>query len=115
MYIILLMSMNKKWERKPREDPPKMKKFRNEDLFLCHNCKGWFPWFQYCDGKIIALPDTDSDNTYAYMNDDEDRGGRRWACDYCIEKILYENNIITITNEKGKIIDYNSNHPILDK
>jgi hypothetical protein len=49
------------------------------------------------------------------MNDDEDRGGRRWACDYCIKKILYKSNIITITNEKGKIIDYNYNHPMLDR
>ena len=114
MCIILLMSMNKKWERKPR-DLPEWAKFRIEDLFLCHNCKGWFPWFKFCDGKIIALPDTDSNNTYAYMNDDKDRGGRRWACDYCIEKILYESKIITITNEKGKIIDYNYDHPILDK
>ena len=67
--------MNKKWERKPCDDHPEWKKFRNEDLFLCHNCKGWFPWFKYGDGKIITLPDIDSNNTYAYMNDDEDRGG----------------------------------------
>lgn len=49
------------------------------------------------------------------MNDDKDRGGRRWVCDWCIEKILYESKIITITNEEGKNIDYNYNHPILYK
>ena len=52
--------------------------------------------------KIIAL--CDSIDTYEYMNDDEDRGGKRWACDNCIDKILYYNNIITITNIDGKII-----------
>jgi len=90
---------NKVWKRKPRDDPPEYTKFRNEDLFLCHNCKDWLPWFKYCNGKIIALSDidTDSDNIYEYMNDDKDRGGRRWACDNCIDKILYDNNIITIT------------------
>ena len=111
MLKILLISMNKKWERKPREDPPEWAKFRIEDLFLCHNCKGWFPWFKYCVGQKIVFPNTNSDNTYEYMNDNEDRGGRRWACDDCIKKLLYESKIITITNEKGKIIDFNSNHP----
>ena len=97
---------NKKWDRKPRDDPPEWKEFQNEDLFLCYNCKSWLPWFKYCQGMIIALDNIDSNshNTYEYMNDDKDRGGRRWSCDYCIEKILYGNNIITITNEKNKII-----------
>jgi len=49
------------------------------------------------------------------MNDDIDRGGRKWACNFCMEKILYENSIITITNKEGKIINYKTNHPILDK
>lgn len=107
--------MNKKWESKPCIDPPEWKEFHMGDLFLCHKCKGWWPWFKFCNGKIIALPDTNSSNTYDYMNDDKDRGGRRWACDYCIDKILYDNNIITITNNKGKIINSESYHPILDK
>ena len=74
----------------------------------------WYPWFLYCKGKILVL-DTNPENTYEYMNDDKDRAGCRWACDYCVEKILYDNNIITVTDEKGKFIDYNTNHPILDK
>jgi hypothetical protein len=78
-------------------------------------CKGWWPWFKFCKGKIIALLDTNSSNTYNYMNDDKDRGGRRWDCDYCMDKILYDNNIITITNNKRKIINSKSYHPILDK
>ena len=104
---------NIKWERKPREDPPEWSEFRIEDLFFCHNCKGWLPWFKFRQGKLIAFPDTESDNTYDYMNDDEDRGGRRWACDYCIDKILYDNNIITITNIDGEIIKCHNGHPIL--
>jgi ribosomal protein S11 len=39
------------------------------------------------------------------MNDEKDRGGRTWACNLCIEKILYNNKIITITDNDGKILD----------
>ena len=83
---------NKNWKRKPR---PEWKDFRNEDLFLCHKCNDWFPWFLYCIGKNIALNNYE-DNTYKYMNNDKDRGGRIWACNYCINKILYNNNMIII-------------------
>jgi len=102
---------NKAWERKPRDT---WEDCRYEDLFLCHNCKGWWSSRCYSKGKIIALPDTDSNNTYAYMIDDEDRGGRRWACDYCMDKILYDNNIITITNIDCKIIKFKYKHPIFN-
>ena len=94
---------NKVWERKP-DNNPEWAKHKIEDLFLCHKCNGQFRSHTYEYGKIIALCDSDSISTYEYMNDDEDRGGRRWACDNCIDKILYDNNIITITNIDGKII-----------
>ena len=34
----------------------------------------------------------DSDNLYAHMNDDEERGGRQWACDdcFCETTIAYD-------------------------
>ena len=85
---------NKPWERKPHDTWPE---FRDEDLFLCHKCNGWWSWPCYNKGRILALP-YDKFNTYLYMNDDEDRVGIRWSCNYCLDKILYYNNIITITN-----------------
>jgi len=105
--------LNNKWERKPRQDNPKFKDIKKKDLFLCHKCKGWWSWFIYDKGKILALNDNNSDNTYDYMNDDEDRKGQRWACNYCIDKLLFDNNMITITNIDGKIISNISFHPIL--
>ena len=39
------------------------------------------------------------------MDDREDRGGRKWACNMCIDKILYNNKIITITDNSGKLLD----------
>jgi len=102
---------NKAWERKP-SDNPEWAKYEIEDLFLCHKCKGWFSYLYYNQGKIIAL--CDRIGTYEYMNDDEDRGGRRWACNYCMDKILYDNNIITITNIDCKIIKFKYKHPILN-
>jgi len=104
---------NIKWQRKPCDDPIEWKEFRDEDLFLCHNCKGWWPYYKYTQGKIFEFGD--DDNTYKFINDNKDRGGRKWACNYCMEKILYENNIITITNKEGKIINYKIDHPILNK
>ena len=92
---------NKVWKRKP-DNNLEWAKDKREDLFLWHKCKSWLPLHYYKHMKIIAL--CDSIDTYEYMNDDEDRGGKRWACDNCIDKILYYNNIITITNIDGKII-----------
>ena len=96
--------MNKPWKRKHH---PEWKEHRIEDLFLCHTCKDWYPWFNFTMGKKIALHDNSNydDITYAYMNDEEDRGGRTWACNLCIEKILYNNKIITITDNAGKLLD----------
>jgi hypothetical protein len=97
--------MNKAWERKPH-DNPEWREYRNEDLFLCHVCNCWQPWFSFCKGATLIVKD--ADDTYKYMNDDKDRGGYRWACDTCINKILYSNYIITITDEHGKIIPWRS-------
>ena len=101
----------KAWNRKPCEE---WKEFSNEDLFLCHNCNGQWPWYKYCNGQKIALDDTCLNNTYLYMNDDKNREGIRWSCDYCIDKILYDNNIIIITNIDSEIIKYRNRHPILN-
>ena len=54
---------------------------------------------------MLAFSNSNGDNTYKYMNDIEDRGGRRWCCNYCIDKIMYNNKLITITDRDGKIID----------
>jgi hypothetical protein len=91
---------NLKWERIPCINPPEWAKFPKEDLFLCHNCKNWFPWIYYGNGKFLAIPHKGDFNIYAYLNDDKDREGRRWACDFCIDKILYiDNNIIIAPND----------------
>ena len=95
--------MNKPWKRKP-SDNPNWKEFRIEDIFQCHHCKEYYPWMHFGKGKILALGGND-DNTYKYLDDSEDRGGRRWACDTCIDKILYNNKLITITDTDGKIIN----------
>lgn len=92
--------MNIPWPRRPHSRY-ESKEFRNEDLFECHHCKQFFPWFKFTKGRNLALHISNytGDDTYRYMNDDKDRGGRRWACDYCI---LYDctNNLILIQNEK---------------
>ncbi len=95
--------MNKPWERKPNKDPD-FTEYRVEDLFQCHNCKKYYHWVNFCKGKVLALGGN-ADNTYDFMDDNEDRGGRIWACDDCIDKILYNNNIITIRDYDGKIIN----------
>jgi len=69
--------MNKEWKRKPRAEN-NMKNNRIEDLFMCHNCNIWLPWYKFTVGKKISLPDNDyKENTYSYMNDDKCRGGRQ--------------------------------------
>ena len=88
--------MNELWERKPH-DYPRWREFRIEDLFLCHLCNNWFPWVCYTKGLHMALPGYPNlDDTYKYMNDEEDRGGRRWACNRCIENVMYESELVTI-------------------
>ncbi len=94
--------MNIKWKRKSNDDLL-LKDFPIEDLFLCNNCSNWYPWFHFCLGAHIVVPN--DNNVYALMNDDEDRGERKQSCDYCIEKILYDNNLITITDINGKKIN----------
>ena len=94
--------MNKPWSRKPREEI-EFKDHKIEDLFLCNTCNKWFPWFKYTKGCKCA--EFREEDRYRLLNDDIDRGGRKWSCDYCIDKILYNNKIITITNEQGKIIN----------
>jgi hypothetical protein len=96
--------MNQAWERKPREEDI-FKNHRIEDLFLCHICKDWSPWFYFTKGFMLAFDNSNGDNTYKYMDDIEDRGGYRWCCNYCIDKIMYNNKLITITDRDGKIID----------
>lgn len=96
---------NNIWKRKP-SDNPKWKELKLEDLFLCYKCKSWYPWFKYCKGCVIALGRGTIDNVYEYLNDDMDRGGRKWACDLCIDNFLYLNNLITITDFEGKLIEF---------
>ena len=98
--------MNIKWKRKPNDDLS-LENFPIEDLFLCNNCSSWYPWFRFCLGAYIAVPN--DSKVYALLNDDEDRGGIKWSCDNCIKKILYDNKLITITNTNGKIININYN------
>ena len=97
--------MDKPWTRKPRDDEL-FKHDRTEDLFLCHTCQEWYPWFHYGKGSDMIFGNLNNTNTFTYslLNDDEDRGGYRWSCDICINKILFENNIITITNKEGKLL-----------
>ena len=96
--------MNKKWERKPR-DQPIFREHRNEDGFLCHKCKQYWPWFLFDHGKKLFIPNN-IDNVYAYMNDDLDRGGRIWACNFCIDKVCSNNSICLIYDKNGKLITY---------
>ena len=98
--------MNKPWKRKPSTEYI-FKDHRIEDLFQCHHCAEYYPWMHFGKGKILALGGND-DNTYKYLDDSEDRGGRRWACDTCIDKILYNYKLITITDNDGKIININN-------
>lgn len=93
--------MTKKWKRKPRAEE-KFKNYRYEDLFLCCSCKDWASWFHYTKGADIIGFNTD--DTYEYLNDDMDRGGREWACNNCIYDLLYENGLIIIRDEFGKNI-----------
>ena len=95
--------MNKKWERKPCKE---FKEHRDEDLFKCHTCNNWIPWFYYTDGKKLAVGGDDGNDTYKFMNDDDDRGGRQWSCNNCIDKFLHKNKLITIRNAEGKLIDF---------
>lgn len=57
------------------------KNFALKIYFFCHICEGWWPWFKYSKG-----------------------------CNYCLDKILYENNFITITDINRKLIKLESNH-----
>ena len=95
--------MNKPWKRKPRTNPPNWKDYRIEDLFECHTCKEYKSWMNFCKGKVFILGGDGAD-TYELMDDIEDRGGRQWTCDECINKILYNNFIITVRDNDGKII-----------
>jgi hypothetical protein len=90
------------WDRKPSEINYNSS---IENLFLCHLCNNWYNWSKFKKGCLFEFgmfykfdPDVD---TYKYMNDDKDRRGVRWSCDYCFDNILYKNrNIIIINNEK---------------
>lgn len=87
------VQLNPVWERKPREDPPHFKEHRMEDLFRCHTCNKWFPWFIFSKGKTVLFGESTStesiDRTYQLMNDENERGGKRWACNYCIDGALH--------------------------
>ena len=100
--------MNRPWKRTPRSEE-NFKDHRIEDLFMCHKCSKSWPWFLYVKGAKLALDwigDNPADHceVYRFMNDDEDRGGRQWACDYCVENTVVQNSIVTIHNEHGEII-----------
>lgn len=88
--------MNKDWKRKPRSEPT-FKDHPIEDLFHCHTCKEYYPWMKFHKGNIFLFGGN-GDNTYEYMDDIQDRGGRQWSCDMCIDKILHATQIITIRN-----------------
>lgn len=98
--------MNKPWKRKCR-DEDNFRDFRNEDLFVCHTCKKYYPWFCFCKGCVFIFRG-DGSCTYEYMNDNKDRGGRQWSCDRCIDKILHNNKIITIRDDSKKIIHFDN-------
>ena len=87
--------IEKEWTRKPHDI---WKDDRIEDLFLCHNCNSWYPWFNYCKGAQLAIHKKihECNETYRYMNDEHDRRCKKWACDLCIEQLLEEKNMIII-------------------
>ena len=81
------------WSRKPR-DENRFREYRKEDLFFCNKCNEWYPYLLYDKGKKISF-DNNID-VYDLLNDDEDRGGYTWSCNVCIDKVIYENECITI-------------------
>ena len=60
----------------------------------------WYEWFKKNTNRSSELNDI-----IKFLD--------RSACNYCVNKILYDNNIITITNIDGKIINCDNKHPIL--
>ena len=88
----LTLDKSKTWERKPHDDA-RFSEFRMEDLFLCHLCKEWYPWFIFCKGKMLFIDNNDND-IYSLMVNESHRDGKRWACDYCINICIKKHNII---------------------
>lgn len=99
LFIDDINRRNKKWERIPDE---RYLEYRIDDNFLCHECNQYIGWYQFTLGAKIAIGcDT---HVYKYMNNEEDRGGRIWACNKCILKTLYNRKLIQIWNEEGKLV-----------
>ena len=68
-----------------------------EDYFKCHKCHEWYPWYYFTKGYRLAFQfSTDDDNTFAYISGEKDRGGRRWACNTCVYKIVCDYNILIV-------------------
>ncbi len=58
------MSVIVKWKRKLCTNPISWKEFRNEDLFLCHNCKGSFIGVNIHGGFLASNGGCNLENTY---------------------------------------------------
>lgn len=91
---------NKPWVRIPSKKYPDC---RDEDLFLCHHCKNYWSYISFYLGTDIALKG--DNNVYRLMNNEEDRGGRVWACDYCIKNTLFNHKLIQIWDENGNMVN----------
>jgi hypothetical protein len=80
-----------RWKRKPNvvcpEDP-------REDLFFCHKCGESWPWFLYTKGGLHEFEDHSVDQMYYLLNDDKNRGGLKWACNYCIDSMFRYHSMI---------------------
>ena len=77
--------MSSCWPRKPRCGS-KFKEHRIEDIFECHVCKQWYPWFKYSNSAAAAFG-FESKGIYDAM-DNYNEHGHRWACDVCTRDLL---------------------------
>jgi len=94
------MNSSGKWDRRPSSEWPDE---RREDLFHCHSCNRWFPWFKFVNGHYTIF--SSGRDVYEIMNGD-DLGGHRWACDLCIYRVLRMEKLITITDTHGNLVRY---------
>ena len=91
---------NKPWIRIPSKDYPDC---RDEDLFLCHHCKKYYPYYDFDLG--INIESHGKNDVYRLMNNEDDRGGRVWACNNCITNTLFNDKLIQIWDENGKMVN----------
>ena len=85
-----VVQQDNKWPRKAQEG---YEDDYMEDLFACHRCNDWYPWF--CFTRLAPKEGCD---VYALMVDDESfRGTVRWACDTCFANVLVQERLILRT------------------